>query len=45
MAEVGDPEPQCEHTEEDPGTHWYEDPDGNEVRLDCGCPCAECREY
>lgn len=40
------PEPECEHTEETgPGIHWGEDVYGNEYRIDCGCPCAACREY
>jgi hypothetical protein len=25
--------------------HWREHSNGSEVRIDCGCPCAECSEY
>lgn len=37
----------CEHDLDDDNTwrHWAETPDGVEYRIDCGCPCDECREY
>lgn len=36
----------CQHTDDDPGTHWVDDHrDGTEIRVDCGCPCPDCREY
>lgn len=38
------PEPECECIDSGAG-HWSEDEFGNEIRIDCGCPCAECREY
>lgn len=25
--------------------HWAENPDGSEERIDCGCPCPDCRAY
>ena len=27
------------------GHHWTEDDYGNERRIDCGCPCEDCRSY
>jgi hypothetical protein len=38
-------ETQCQHTEEEPGMHWAETRHGEEYRIDCGCPCEECRDY
>jgi hypothetical protein len=35
----------CQHTEEEPGTHWATDIHGDEYRIDCGCPCPQCEEY
>ncbi len=39
--------PTCEHDPDDDcnALHWAEDTYGNEYRVDCGCPCQECREY
>lgn len=37
--------PACIHTDDDPGRHWDEDTYGNDVRIDCACPCPDCGEY
>lgn len=37
----------CEHDiDDDLATHhWTEDRYGNEYRIDCDCPCSDCRAY
>jgi hypothetical protein len=45
LCENDSPSTECTHTEEEPGMHWAETRHGEEYRIDCGCPCEECRDY